>query len=193
MAKQIGVIAEDVSDVEVVNAILSKYVDRKKFGVKHRVGYGCGKLRKKCTSWIETLFKSGCHHVLVLHDLDRNSEMSLRETIRALIPAKQSDKVVVVIPVEELEAWLLADPDALRATFNLKSVPKRIADCEKVMSPKEKIAELVWQAARKRYINTVHNRKLAEASKLQELRRCPSFRVMDEYIQRSVFKVRNDV
>lgn len=85
MSKQIGIIAEDVSDVEVVTHILGKYVNRNEFSIRRFVGNGCGKLRNKCDSWAATLFESGCHHVMVFHDLDRHDEASLKALLRSCL------------------------------------------------------------------------------------------------------------
>ena len=109
MSKIIGIIAEDLSDVDVITNLLGKYVERNKFAVKKFVGNGCGKLRNKCGIWATTLFEAGCHHVLIFHDLDRNDEASLRKLLLGKVPKEHSPDSLVVIPTEELEAWLLAD------------------------------------------------------------------------------------
>ncbi len=60
MSKKIGVIAEDNSDIEVIEEILKKHLNSNGFKVKKFVGNGCGKLRNKCDSWTKILIDSGC-------------------------------------------------------------------------------------------------------------------------------------
>ncbi len=185
--KGIGILAEDLSDVEVVEAILTKYSERNKFFIKKFVGNGCGKLKNKCSKWGQILLARGCQHVVLLHDLDRENKGKLRAVLEHRLSPVVLPCSVIVIPVEELEAWLLSDEDAIKAAFSLKSTPKRYQNTEQVKSPKEELSRLVWSLGGKRYFNTVHNRRIAERVSLDNLRRCPSFRILDEYIQRNVF------
>lgn len=189
MSKRIGIIAEDASDVDVVTNILGKYVDRSKFSVRKFVGNGCGKLRNKCDSWAETLFDGGCHHVLVFHDLDRHDEASLRTLLQRKVPVKKFPRSLIVIPIEEMESWLLSDEAAIREVFNLKKLPPRIENCEIINSPKEHLTKLIWSIGKKRYLNTAHNRKIAEKVSIDNLRRCQSFKAFDDYVRSSIFKL----
>lgn len=186
-SKSIGVIAEDISDVEVVSLLLEKYVSKNQFAIRRFVGNGCGKLRNKCKTWAETLVRSGCEHVLVFHDLDRRNEAELRATLEKKLPKEKFPTTLIVVPIEEMEAWLLSDEDALRSVFSLKTTPKPYPNCELIQSPKEEIGRLVWTAARKRYLNTVHNQRIAEKTSLANLRRCASFLPFDQYITTNVF------
>lgn len=103
-SKAIGVIAEDISDVEVVSLLLEKYVSKNQFAIRRFVGNGCGKLRNKCKTWAETLVKSGCEHVLVFHDLDRQIEAELRATLEKKLPKEKFPTALIVISIEEMEA-----------------------------------------------------------------------------------------
>jgi len=180
--------AEDQSDIDVITLILQKYVAKNLFSIKKFVGNGCGKLRNKCDAWAKNLVDSGCHHVILFHDLDRSDEKTLRASLEAKVPAKDFPNSFIVIPTEELEAWLLADEVAIQKAFTLSKTPKRIADCEKVQSPKEHIGKIVWQIDKKRYLNTVHNKKIAEHIQLDNIRRCKSFKTLDSHILAKVFK-----
>lgn len=189
MSKRIGIIAEDASDVDVVTNILGKYVDRSKFSVRKFVGNGCGKLRNKCDSWAKTLFESGCHHVLVFHDLDRQDEMALRNLLQKKVPVKKFPRSLIVIPIEEMESCLLSDEAAIRDVFHLKKSPPRIENCETINSPKEHLTKLIWSIGKKRYLNTAHNSKIAEKVTIDNLRRCQSFKSFDDYVRSSIFKL----
>ncbi|MEK6789482.1 MAG: DUF4276 family protein [Pseudomonadota bacterium] len=186
MTNSIGIIAEDVSDVEVIVEILEKYIARNTFSVKKFTGDGCGKLRSKCETWTSILFKSGCTHVFIFHDLDRNDEISLRKTLEKKVSPTKYPNSLVVIPVEELEAWLLSDAAAIQKTFSLPKVPREIHDCEAVSSPKEHLEEIVWSIGKKRYLNTIHNKKISKIMSLSSLRKCRSFKDFDAYITKNI-------
>lgn len=183
MSKKIGVIAEDNSDIEVVIEILAKYLIRNTFSVKKFVGNGCGKVKQKCDSWSKLLFKSGCEHVFLFHDLDKNKEAKLRKLLELKLPPNDNPNTLIVIPVEELEAWLLSDVDAIQKTFSLSKTPKKIDECEIVASPKEHLTKMIWHSDKKRYVNTIHNKKICEKTSLENLRRCSSFSGIDKYIK----------
>jgi hypothetical protein len=182
MSKTIGIIAEDKSDIEVINEILGKYLQANEYKIKNFVGNGCGKLRSKCDSWTKNLFKSGCDYVFIFHDLDRYKEKELRKTLEIKVCPTENINSLIVIPREELEAWLLSDSKALKKVFGLPKEPKIIADCELIKSPKEHIRDLVYKLGKKRYLNTVHNKKIAKEICTTNLIRCKSFKPFEKFI-----------
>ncbi len=186
MSKQIGLIAEDDSDVSVITEIIAKYLDRNKFSIKKFVGNGCGKLKQKCDSWVENLVKRGCHHIVLIHDLDRADEGKLRKQLLDKIGEVYLDQSIVIIPIEELEAWLLAGNHAIKEVFSLEKSPVRIHNCETIESPKEHLRDLVWKMGKKRYLNTIHNIKIAEKISIHDLLRCSSFVPLDKFIKERI-------
>ena len=187
MSKVIGILAEDNSDVDVIVEILSKYTNRQNFSVKKFVGNGCGKLRNKCESWALNLFSAGCDHVLMFHDRDRHNINSLRKELHSRLCPIKFPNSIIIIPVEELEAWLLSDENAIEKVFKLPKKLNKISNCEQIPSPKEFLKNLVWTIGRKRYLNTVHNKKISESISLDNLRRCDSFKQLDDYLVGKVF------
>lgn len=182
MSRKIGVIAEDRSDVDVITEILAKYMTRNTFSIKPIVGHGCGKIKQKCDSWSRFLFKSGCEHVFLFHDLDRDNEANLRKLLEKKFSPKGTPNSLIVIPIEELEAWLLSDTEAIQHVFSLPKRPKKISNCESVTSPKEHLANIVWLGGRKRYVSTIHNKKISERISLENLKRCSSYTEFDNYL-----------
>jgi len=186
MSKLIGVIAEDASDVQVINAILDKYLSSNQFSIRKFVGNGCGKLRNKCGAWANMLVKSGCEHIMVFHDRDRNEEKEIRRILESKVCRGEFPNSIIVIPVEELEAWLLSDAKAIKVVFNLRKTPKKITNCEAIESPKEYLRGLVWRIGRKRYLNTTHNKKIAEQSDVAHFQRCKSYKPFDKYVRENI-------
>ena len=187
MPKAIGIIAEDKSDVAVISALLEKYTSKNKFFIRHFVGNGCGKLKSKCQAWTKNLISRGCEHVFIFHDLDKENESQLRNKLLKKVSKDKFPTSLIVIPIEELEAWLLSDEEAIKSVFTLKSKPKRYKNCEAIKSPKEVLERFIRNTANKRYLNTVHNEKIAKKISLENLRRCSSYLPFDEYLMTKVF------
>lgn len=186
MSKKIGIIAEDNSDIDVISEIIKKYIDDSDFTIKKFVGNGCGKLKSKCSSWASMLLKSGCDHILLFHDLDRNDEGELLKELEGKIAKKDFPNSVIVIPVEEMEAWLLSDPQAIKKVFSLQKVPKINKNSEAIKSPKEHLKEVVWKCGKKRYMNTAHNKKIAKEIDVEKLKKCRSYVKLDSYITAAI-------
>lgn len=182
MSKKIGLIMEDKSDIEIIDQFLLKYLNKSDYTIKKFIGNGCGKLKNKCDSWTNNLFNMGCSCVIVFHDLDRNNEVQLRNDLSKKVPVKKFPKSLIVIPIEEIEAWLLSDENAIKEVFSLKRVPKKIANTEGVTSPKEFIRDMVWRLGKKRYLNTVHNKRIASKMSLDSLKQCPSYIPFHDFV-----------
>jgi len=185
-SKRIGIIAEDKSDVAVIK-ILVERLRGAPISVNDFVGNGCGKIVKQSAVWSKELARIGCKYLLVVHDLDRNDHVELVTKLRQAILGC-SIQNLIVIPVEELEAWLLSDEAAISKFFSLKTRLKRIANPETVSSPKEKLARLVYQstAGKKRYVNSIHNQGIAQQVSLSKLRVCSSFLPLEKFVREQI-------
>lgn len=180
---KIGVIAEDKSDVEVLYEFTCKLISENSFSFRKFVGRGSGKFRSKCKPWAENLLRAGCQYLIVLHDLDHNDEDMLRNDLESLVRDICYKSFVVLIPKQEIEAWLLTDANALKSVFNLSRAPKLPSDPESVDKPKEWLASTIWTTGKKRYINTLHNRRIASACDLSEMKKCRSFEPFPEFVK----------
>lgn len=176
MAAKIGVIAEDHSDIEVLYALTCKLTAENNFSFSKFVGRGCGKLRKKCHVWAENLIQRGCSCLVVVHDLDTNNESQLRAKLENSVKTVGFRGYLILIPIREIEAWLLVDARALRRSFQMKSEPRLPKRPENIHSPKEYLRKTVWQMTKKHYINTIHNKRIAEMIRTTQLNACQSFR-----------------
>jgi hypothetical protein len=172
---RIGVIAEEVNDVDVLYEFTCKLIDERAFSFKKFVGHGCGRLRRKCAAWATNLLARGCTHLVVLHDLDRYAESVLRAQLEDCVKDVGFDAYVILIPIREIEAWLLVDANALQSVFNMTKRPKLPNKPEAVLRPKKKLRDIVWKTAKKHYVHSIHNRKIAAASRLAMVKSCVSF------------------
>lgn len=183
-AVKIGVIAEDNSDLDVIYELTCKIIKENQFSFARFVGHGSGRLRRKCRAWAQNLSDRGCTHIIVVHDLDRSVEHELRSLLQAQLENLHFETSIVLIPIEEVEAWLIADPMALKAVFNMNKAPKVPKRPETIQSPKEYLARLVRKDSKAQYLNTVHNRRIASALALSSLERCPSFQPLPGFLER---------
>ncbi len=172
---RIGIIAEEASDVEVLYELTCKLMNENMFSFKKFIGHGCGKLHRKCTAWAENLLLRGCSHLVVIHDLDNNDEAKLHAKLTDLVRNVGFDLYLILIPIREIEAWLLTDARALKSVFGMSKLPKVPRQPETTINPKEKLRDIVWRTTKKRYMNTIHNRKIASASRISRLKTCRSF------------------
>jgi len=150
---------------------------RSPYSIRSFKGDGCGKIIGKCHSWSQNLYEQGCQYLLIVHDLDTNNLIELRAKISSALGVTPIDRHLIVIPVREIEAWLLADHDAINTAIKLRTPLTWIANPESIQNPKERLARLVYLKSlhTRRYINTIDNVKIAAASKSSNLMRCKSF------------------
>ncbi len=117
-----------------------------------------------------------------MHDSDGGDAKKLREELEKLIWDVNTKLKVILIPVEELEAWLLADPKAIQQVFSMRNEPKISKRPESIPNPKEFLAQIVQKGSKANFLNTIHNKKIAKEQKLQSLDRCPSFNPYPEFL-----------
>lgn len=186
MSQRIGIIAEDMSDIEVIK-ILAKKISGKNISADQHVGKGCGPLRRKAVGWCRSLLTKGCTKIILIHDRDRNNATELRKLLEAVLDdAPQSTKVVVV-PEEELEAWLLSDAAAINKAMNLQRGIKTVNHPETISSPKEYIRDQVYKQSNKKvqYVNSVHNKLIASELDIGLIKaKCPSFKPFHVFFEK---------
>ena len=163
-----------------------KLTPENNFSFRKFVGHGCGTLRRKCKAWAENLVSRGCTHIVVIHDLDQHNEADLRELLLNSINGVSCRTNIILIPVYEIEAWLLADPEAIKTTFGMQKVPRIPRNPETIINPKEKLREIVWRGCKRHYVNTIHNRKIASHVRVARLSVCRSFRNYPEFIDAQI-------
>ncbi len=183
--KCIGIIAEDNSDFETAKILLKRILNRDNLCFKKAIGNGCGKLRRKALDYAVDLRKRGCDMLILIHDLDRNTHQELLTDLTKKLEYAPIDKKFICIPIEELEAWFLSDPESIKTTFNLARQPKFRGRPETVQSPKEKLGEQIYLCSNKStiFLNTKHNQRIAERLTIDIIReKCPSFNLLHNFV-----------
>lgn len=184
---KIGIIAEDESDVSSISCIINRIVN-KKIGTERFVGKGCGKIKRKSNSWAGTLKIKGCNILIIIHDSDTSDEQKVNILKREIVDSLQPcpiEKNLIVIPIQELEAWFLSDPNGIRNALNLKKTPKIDKNPEFIDSPKEFLEKLIFKTSNgeKYYINTRHNEIISQKISLESIRKkCKTFVQFSDFI-----------
>lgn len=184
-----AVLGEHRSDAETLKVLIRKIARKPHLNVKIKGYEGGGELKRKGAKQI-TLFAQlyGCSRFVVCHDADGPNPTKKRQEIEELVtgPSGQQASCCIVIPVQELEAWVLADIGAVTHIFTGWK-PKPIKNPEAIASPKEYLEKLSSDgASRPRYSHAVHNPRVAAHLDIQRLRRnCPSFMPLVDFVTRN--------
>jgi len=184
MTRKLGMIAEDESDVGVIDILIQKIVQHRKYTIKRFLGHGCGKIRSKCNAWANNLRQQDCTVLILVHDSDSNNPTQLKRDIETALAPCPIQYNIIVIPVREIEAWLLSDHGAIQRAIGLKSTLKQVTNPEAIHRPKEHLAQIVRQKSKgeKIYISTIHNKKIASEVHIKNLRRCQSFLPLENFV-----------
>ncbi len=183
-----GILGEDKSDVETLKVLIRRLQishNRPIVGIRG-IGYGgTGELIKTGAQGLSNLAGNGCTKFVISRDADCKNTDELRAQIAEKIirPSGVSACICVLIPVQEIEAWLLADIGSASRIFTGWK-PKEISNPESIVNPKEHLEKLSRKENQQpRYRHAVHNPKLAEHVDLAIIaKRCPSFRPLENLV-----------
>lgn len=182
----IGIIAEDNSDFETSKVLIRRIINKKYFTFEPAKGNGCGNVRNKALRYSQDLSNKGCNLLILMHDLDeKNLQILKTELYRKLKNCPIKD-YFVCIPIEEIEAWLLSDPDGIKEALNLIKTPNVVGQPETIKSPKEKLGELV--SNEKDYNNVNDNEKIAAKICIDKVKaKCNSFKLLHDFLLKHTY------
>lgn len=184
--KAIGIIAEDDSDFETSKIIIKRIINNDKIAFKKAIGNGCGKIKRKALDYSRDLKNRGCNLLILFHDLDKNKLHALKAELDDKLSGSHISNYFVCIPIEEIEAWFLSDPNGIKVALNLKKAPKVKGQPEQILSPKEKLEDLVSVCSNKEkiYLNTKHNVTIAKKVSIDLMKqKCKSFLLLHDFLQ----------
>jgi hypothetical protein len=120
----IVVFVEEASASEIVRALVRKLgLERRVTVLKHQ---GAGDLERSFARKIAS-DPLPTSKFLVLRDADNQNCAALKHQLSQMVPRNKRDRTMVRIACQELEAWYLAQPEALRAAGAMKrAIPRKI-------------------------------------------------------------------
>ncbi len=188
-----AVLGEDKSDVESLAAIIKKLFGGKtenpNISVKGKGFGGCGELCKKGAGAITSFLRDDhSTRFVICHDADGPNPKPARNKVMNMIvkPAglNKSNNKLILIPVQEFEAWLIADEEALATTIQTLQI-KAVSEPERQESPKEWLIDKSRKRREASYFPRTHNSKIAKELNLDKVaKKCPSFRPLVEFVSK---------
>lgn len=173
-----GILGEDKSDVATLKVILKRLLDNNDVSVKTKGYSGCGELFRKGAKQLAAFNNLGLEYFIICCDADSTQGTDRRDEVIKKIVQKSGveNNICIVIPIQELEAWILADIQKVSKVIS-GWAPEDIKSPELINSPKEYLEKLSRAANKKpRYSHATHNERVAEHLDLEKVnKKCPSF------------------
>jgi Domain of unknown function (DUF4276) len=188
-----AIIAEDKSDVETLTALIRLIAGSQSISIKGKGYGGCAEMLRKGARQIQAFHDTGsCQRFVVCYDSDKASPDVRRQELidKVIVPSNVIAPMCALIPIQEIEAWILADIKAVTKIITGWVPDKYVENPEGIVDPKEYLEKMSRQNQRPRYSHAVHNAKIARHLDLDQVRnKCPSFLPLYEIVKRGVGNV----
>ena len=182
----LAVLGEDRSDAETIVVLIKRILRDERATVKQKGFSGCGELRKKAAGQLRLFKEKGASRFVICHDADGPDPGPVRRLLEqeAVVPREFRDHCAIVIPVQELESWILADPDAVTQVIRQFKIPS-FPSPESVENPKKELVRRSRSGrSRPLYAPTVTIAKHLDLEIVAS--RCPSFLPLRDFVERAV-------
>jgi hypothetical protein len=193
-----AILGEDESDVETLNVLVRRLALNTGLSVKRKGYDSCGELLRKGAAQLRSYLALGCTRFVVCYDSDGEDPQARYAEVldKILKPAAIRPYVsgmplqgiasccCVLIPIQEIEAWILADIEAVTNVFTSWKPSPIKQNPETIPSPKEYLERLSRQTNKKPiYHHATHNQVVARHLNLELVRsRCPSFGPLVDFV-----------
>jgi hypothetical protein len=181
-----GILGEDESNVATLKVLVRRLAGDESLPVKGKGYGGAGEMLREGARQLR-LFQNlhHCVRFIVCHDADGTDPSPKRRLVteRIIKPSGIRKGCCVVVPVQELEAWILADIECAHNIFK-SWTPSAIKNPEGISSPKEYLERLSRDSKqRPRYSHATHNEKMAKYLDLSKVReKCPAFGMLMDFV-----------
>jgi hypothetical protein len=151
-------------------------------------GYsGSGHMLRDGARQIRQYVDEGLTRFIVAYDADNDSPALRRERVMREIvrPSRiAEDTCCVVVPVQEIEAWILADVGAVKHVLSSWETKSISQSPESIENPKEHLERLGRGGGKRPFYNhTTHNALVAAHLRCEIVRKkCPSFVPLADFV-----------
>jgi hypothetical protein len=182
-----GIIGEDSSDVDTLKVIVRRLANNTALPIVVKGYHGCAEMLRKGARQLRSFSDRGVTRFVICYDADRSSPRDrYREAESKIwIEAEIAGDCCIVIPVQELEAWILADLPSITRVIKGWAPLDLTCPPESVNDPKEYLQKLSRERERQRprYVHAIHNEKVAHHLDLKKIAaRCPSFVPLHDFV-----------
>jgi hypothetical protein len=182
----IGIFGEDYSDFATLKEIVRSLTENRSLTINGRGFGGKGNLLNKCADHLKTFYEDGYRHFVICHDSNGDEASLIRERVHRRIVAPSgipADGCCIVVPVQEIEAWILADIRSARKIFPSWR-PAPVRNPERMTKPSRELERMSRQKnLRPRYSHPTHNPQIVQYLNLDKVaEHCPSFRPLREFV-----------
>ena len=175
-----AIIAEDKSDVETLKNLIRLIAGDQSIPVKGKGYGGCAEMLRKGANQLRTFNETGdFYRFVVCYDSDRQSPEERRKELveKIILPSSVTAPICALIPIQEIEAWILADINAVTKVITGWVPDKNINNPEGINDPKEYLERMSRNNQRPRYVHAVHNPTIAKHLDVKKIyTKCSSFR-----------------
>lgn len=179
-----AVLGEDESDANSLVILVRRITGVPNQTVLKKGFRGCGDLRQNACRVIREFSARGATKFIICHDSDKENPEHLRKNVKNILIRDGCGGFVceIVVPVQELEAWIIADSNAIKKVIPSLSIPN-MASPERIDNPKEWLRRKSRKRSKPIYVPTIHNERIAHHIDLTTLeRKCPSFRPLKAFV-----------
>jgi hypothetical protein len=187
------VIAEDSSDFNCLKILIKRLANNNAISIAGK-GYNCcGDMLNKGAALLRLYDKQkGYSKFIICYDRDKDPSQQRYEqvVVKIIKPAEinKSKKICIVIPTEEIEAWILADIQAVSKVIPSWQPENKYPNPEEIANPKETLERLSRENKPKPlYSHNTHNEQVMKHIDLDIVKKkCPSFVELTEFVEKDI-------
>lgn len=172
-----AILGETKSDAECMKILLKRILSTPNLSVKIKGFQGCGDLLKKGSRQIHLFQGLGCTRFVIAVDADASTGRDRKiQAQKVVSDANCASNSIIVVPVEEIESWILSDPHAVAQVIRQLSIPS-VVHPENIENPKEwLVSQSRSKKSRPLYVPATNNAPICNHIDLQILKnKCSTF------------------
>ena len=189
-----GIIAEDNSDIECLKILIKRLAKNDSLKIKHKGYKGCANMLRDGWKELKSYNELGyITHFIICYDKDDSKGRARYEEVinKIIKPAgikKDKNKICILIPTEEIEAWILADLKAVSNVIPLWQPKQVFSNPEGISNPKEELKKLSREGKLKPlYRHEIHNEQVMKHLDLEVVKKkCPSFVELAQFVEKDI-------